>query len=117
MTRTISILPAVILFVTSCVGYTDYEGVAFTEKEPRDWENPEMFNQNRELPRATFVSFPDEDGVLRKAREDSPNYMSLDGTWKFHWVKSPEERPYWFFKDDFDVREWEIGRASCRERV
>lgn len=107
MRRAIRFLPAVILIVTSCVRYTDYDGVAFTEKEPRDWENPEMFNQNRELPRATFVSFPDETGVLRMAREDSPNYMSLDGIWKFHWVKSPAERPYWFFKDDFDVRGWD----------
>lgn len=107
MRRAIRFLPAVILIVTSCVRYTDYDGVAFTEKEPRDWENPEMFNQNREYPRAAFVSFPDESGVLRMAREDSPNYMSLDGIWKFHWVKSPEERPYWFFKDDFDVRGWD----------
>jgi beta-galactosidase len=22
-------------------------------------------------------------------------------------VKTPEERPYWFFKDDFDTREWD----------
>ncbi len=22
-------------------------------------------------------------------------------------MKTPEERPYWFFKDDFDTREWD----------
>jgi beta-galactosidase len=89
------------------VRYTDYEGVPFTEKEPRDWENPGMFTQNRELPRSTFMSFPDEESLLHSSTEDSPNYMSLDGTWKFNWVKTPAERPYWFFRDDFDVREWD----------
>ena len=33
--------------------------------------------------------------------------MSLDGIWKFHWVKTPAERPYWFFKDNYDTRDWD----------
>ena len=32
----------------------------FTEKEPRDWENPEVFNLNREAPHATLISYSDE---------------------------------------------------------
>jgi beta-galactosidase len=31
---------------------------------------------------------------------------SLDGTWKFHWVKSPDVRPVDFYKSDFDVSSW-----------
>ncbi len=91
---------------TACKKYSKYEGVAFTEKEPRDWENPELFNINRELPHATMISFPDEPGALEALKTNSPNYLSLDGTWKFNWVKTPEERPYWFFKDDYDTRDW-----------
>ncbi len=26
--------------------------------------------------------------------------------WKFHLAQNPSERPYWFFKNDFDTREW-----------
>lgn len=93
--------------VMSCKRYRKYEGVAFTEKEPRDWENPGMFEQNREEPHATMISFEDELSALDGIKEKSPNYMSLDGIWKFHWVKSPDDRPYWFFKDDYDIRDWE----------
>jgi len=100
------LLLAAIAF-TACKRYNDYEGVPFTEKEPRDWENPEMFSQNRETPHATLISFSDEESALSADKTRSPNYLSLDGIWKFHWVKSPDERPYWFFKDDFDTREWD----------
>jgi beta-galactosidase len=96
----------IILTVSSCKKYSKYEGVAFTEKEPRDWENPEVFNINREDPHATLISFPDEQSALEAIKTKSPNYLSLDGKWKFNWVKSPDQRPFWFFKDDYDTRDW-----------
>jgi beta-galactosidase len=91
---------------SACKKYSKYEGVAFTEKEPRDWENPEMFNQNREAPHATLISYPDEQSALDAIKANSPNYRSLDGIWKFNWVKSPDQRPFWFFKNDYDTRDW-----------
>ena len=94
------------LSLTACKRLSKYEGVPFTEKEPRDWENPEMFNQNREDPHATLISFPDEQSALEAIKANSPNYLSLDGTWKLNWVKSPDQRPFWFFKDDYDTRDW-----------
>lgn len=95
------------LLFSACKRYSKYEGVAFTEKEPRDWEDPEMFSQNREAPHATMISFPDEISALEAIKQNSPNYLSLDGIWKFHYVDSPDKRPYWFFKDDYDVRDWD----------
>jgi beta-galactosidase len=95
------------LLFSACKRYSKYEGVAFTEKEPRDWEDPEMFNQNREAPHATMISFPDEISALEADKQNSPNYLSLYGTWKFHYVDSPDKRPFWFFKDDYDVRDWD----------
>jgi len=95
------------LAVSACKRYSKYEGVAFTEKEPRDWENPEMFNQNREEPHATIISYPDEKSALEAIKANSPDYQSLDGMWKFNWVKSPDQRPFWFFKDDYDTRDWD----------
>lgn len=94
------------LTFSACKKYSKYEGVAFTEKEPRDWENPEVFNINREDPHASLISFPDEQSALEAIKANSPNYQLLDGLWKFNWVKTPEERPFWFFKDDYDTRDW-----------
>ena len=95
-----------LLAFTACKRYSKYEGVVFTEKEPRDWENPEMNQFNREDPHATMISFPDETAALEAVKTNSPSRLSLDGTWKFSWVKSPDQRPFWFFKDDYDTRDW-----------
>ena len=95
------------LAFTSCRKYSKYEGVAFTEKEPRDWENPEMVSLNKENPHATLISYSDKESALEADKTNSPNYLSLDGTWKFSLSKSPDQRPYWFFKNDYDTRDWD----------
>ena len=38
-------------------------------------------------------------------RADSKS-MSLDGTWKFHWVADADKRPETFFRTDFDDSSW-----------
>jgi beta-galactosidase len=107
MKRLLYCLTILLLLFTACKRYSKYEGVAFTEKEPRDWENPEVFNINREAPHATMISHVDEQAALISDKTQSPNYISLDGIWKFNCVKTPAERPYWFFKDDYDTRDWD----------
>jgi len=95
------------IMISGCVKYSNYDGVPFTEKEPRDWENQELTGFNNEKPHATLISYPDEASALADIKENSPNYLCLDGIWKFHLSKTPEERPYWFFKNDFDTRGWD----------
>ncbi len=95
------------IVLSACKKYQKYEGVTFTEKDPRDWENPGMIGQNKEKPHATMISFIDEESALNGDKTSSPNYLSLDGIWKFNLVKSPDQRPYWFFKNDYDTRDWD----------
>lgn len=38
--------------------------------------------------------------------ESSPYYMSLNGSWKFHWVKNPDNRPKDFYKPEFYTGGW-----------
>lgn len=90
----------------SCASYRTYEERIFVEKEPRDWENPAVFQINREAPHAYFIPF----ASASQARQDdpwrSPFVQSLNGTWTFHLAQNPGERPAFFFKDDFDTRDW-----------
>lgn len=81
-----------------------------------DWENPFVFGINKEAPRATSISFPDPKSALKGAREESPYFKSLDGTWTYHWVGSPNNRPQDFYKEDFDDSKWQtIPVPSCVE--
>ena len=71
-----------------------------------DWEDPAMFNQNKEAPHATLMPFKDETSALTKRRKGSVYYKSLNGTWKFNWVRKPADRPVHFYKETFDVSGW-----------
>ena len=45
-------------------------------------------------------------GAESLPKEKSMNYMSLDGTWKFNWVKDADQRPTDFYKTDLDDSKW-----------
>jgi beta-galactosidase len=107
MKNTLLFIFMTILTLSGCKKYSKYEGVPFPEKEPRDWENPQLTWLNSENPHVTMISFPDEKSALSAVKENSPNYISLDGVWKFHFSPTPDKRPYWFFKNDYDVRDWD----------
>ncbi|PPK85041.1 beta-galactosidase [Neolewinella xylanilytica] len=77
-------------------------------QEVPEWENPEIFEINREYPHAAFYRFPTPDAALGSSDyTESPFYQSLNGTWKFNWVVKPAERPQFFYRPDYDVSGWE----------
>ncbi|PWD98922.1 glycoside hydrolase family 2 TIM barrel-domain containing protein [Marinilabilia rubra] len=93
-------------FLFSCTNYKDYSDVPFEEKSPADWENPAVNQINREAPRAWYVPFADASEVDADNKWASSLLKSLNGEWLFHMAENPSERPCYFFKDDFDTREW-----------
>ncbi|MCK4344247.1 MAG: DUF4981 domain-containing protein, partial [Bacteroidales bacterium] len=74
---------------------------------PTDLENPKMFNQNKEEPHASLLPFDNTEGVIENDWEKSPYYQSLNGTWKFNWVRKPVDRPKEFYKPVFNVDDWD----------
>ena len=71
-----------------------------------DWENPAVFQINREQARATFLPFADKQSAIADIYENSPWYSSLNGQWKFQWSPTPDQRPKDFYKTDFNVVNW-----------
>ncbi|MGE5944772.1 MAG: glycoside hydrolase family 2 TIM barrel-domain containing protein [Flavobacteriales bacterium] len=98
------LLPLMLLM--ACSSKHTYEGVAFEEKTPQDWENPEVFSINKEAPRAYFIPYKTEEQVKEDIAKNSPFYTSLNGNWKFNLAHTPSERPFYFFKTDYDVSDW-----------
>ncbi|TFG14401.1 MAG: DUF4981 domain-containing protein [Promethearchaeota archaeon] len=70
-----------------------------------DWENPKIFGINKEPAHNTLIPFKDIDSAL-KGFENSSNYMTLNGNWKFNWVKKPAVRPIKFYESKFDDKNW-----------
>lgn len=66
-------------------------------------ENEQVISENKEPAHASFTSF----ALLENALNNSPQYYkTLDGIWKFNWVKNPKDRPTDFMKPHFDVSNW-----------
>ncbi|MDR1859688.1 MAG: DUF4981 domain-containing protein [Bacteroidales bacterium] len=95
------------LFLAFSACTKTYKGVPFTEPDPKPWETPAISQLNREPPRATFVPYLTAEQALADDIWASPFVLSLNGTWKFHLAQNPSERPYYFFKNDFDTRNWD----------
>ena len=62
-----------------------------------DWENNHVLQINREPARAYFLPFGQRVGDRQ---------LSLNGTWKFRWTKTPEERVKDFWRTDYDCSSW-----------
>lgn len=86
------------------------KGFLYGSKEGPDgteWQSPEMLSLNKEQPRAYIFPFACEEEALKVLPDGSSYYKSLDGTWKFHWVPSPEKRPVDFYQPEYDVSAWD----------
>ena len=108
ISRFLPVLSLAFLLFSCHNQYNQYESAEFDEKVPRDWENPAIFDIGKERPHASFISFSSESGALAGRAETSENYHSLNGKWSFHYSPRPSSRPYYFFKDDFDTRKWDV---------
>ncbi|PCH74902.1 MAG: beta-galactosidase [Flavobacteriaceae bacterium] len=67
--------------------------------------NHQIFEENKLAPRATFFEFESEEATLQQV-EESDRFLSLNGDWKFKWVKAPKDRPMTFHHADFDDSDW-----------
>ena len=91
------------------------EGAGMAAREKVYWEDETRFEENKEAGHATYMPYPSEKDMLAdKAFYDRPweevhnsAYMLLNGTWAFHWVSEPSQRPLDFYKEDFDVSGWD----------
>lgn len=71
-----------------------------------DWENPQLYEWNKEKPHATFMLFSKKEGVLADDYNRSPFYQSLNGTWKFTYVDKYADRIKDFYRTDLADAKW-----------
>jgi beta-galactosidase len=72
-----------------------------------DWENEQIFEINKEDPHSSFFPYRSRDLAIRSDRMEAENYIDLNGKWKFSWVRKPADRPVDFYKNNFDVSDWD----------
>ena len=70
------------------------------------WHNVDVNQQNRAPRRAAFFAFENQDKAQAFEKKNSANYLSMEGTWKFYFVKDYNKRPVNFFATNFDDSQW-----------
>ncbi|MBR0259411.1 MAG: beta-galactosidase [Prevotella sp.] len=80
--------------------------VAAADNQP-EWLNPQVNQLNREARRANFFAYETE--ALAKAgnKQASARYLSLEGMWRFRFVKNHQDAPADFFRVGYDDSAWE----------
>ena len=96
---------SILLYLALAVNFFAFGQVA--APDGNEWKDPQRYSLNKEMPRNWFFSFADRQSALKVLPENSAYWQSLDGTWKFNWVQTPEERPVDFYRNDFDVSCWD----------
>lgn len=69
-------------------------------------QNHQIFASHKRLPHPLLFPFETEQAAVNGEKEKSPWFQSLNGLWKFNWVKAPADRPVDFYEKDFDDSEW-----------
>lgn len=67
-----------------------------------DWENPQLFAQNRLPARSYFIPYADIDTALTYDRGATDRLILLNGTWKFHLSPTVQQTPTDFWHAEFD---------------
>ena len=76
------------------------------EQELPEWQSQYAIGKNKVKPHAYVWPYANEKAIKKRDHESSEYYMSLNGKWKFNWVRNPDERPKDFYKPNFHVGGW-----------
>lgn len=71
-----------------------------------EWQNPNVNQVNRLQMHTNYFSYESEDAATLGCKESSLNYLSLNGMWKFNWVKDANLRPTDFYRVDYNDKGW-----------
>lgn len=91
--------------VSLCFALLSMSSGALAQSESR-WQNVNINQQNREPRRANFFAFENLEKAQSFDKKKSANYLSMEGMWKFNFVKDHNKRPANFFALKYDDSQW-----------
>jgi len=71
------------------------------------WQNPAVNQINRAPMHSSYFAFESAEKANIGCKEQSANFLSLNGTWNFNWVEHAWQRPTEFYKPDYNDKGWD----------
>ena len=78
---------------------------AYAQKTPV-WLDPEVNQVNREARHAHFFAFENQDLAQKGDKAKSARFLSMEGMWKFNFVKDHQNAPEGFYALKYDDSQW-----------
>jgi beta-galactosidase len=100
------LIGATLLLSNGILKAQSQEPQAQSQEPPSFWENELTNEYNREPMHATYFAFENKELGLKDDKEQSKNFQSLNGNWKFKWVDKPADRPFGFWEINYDDSHW-----------
>ncbi|MCK5651212.1 MAG: beta-galactosidase, partial [Gemmatimonadetes bacterium] len=91
---------------TGAAGRASEAAIQSAQATP-EWEDPAVFAINKEAAHATLFPFESRGLAVQGRPHVSAYHQSLNGQWKFNWVRKPADRPVDFYRTDFDDSDWD----------
>ena len=72
-----------------------------------EWDDVSIFQLNRETSHDLSIPYESAEAAKTLDLSQSPYYLDLNGTWKFHWSGLPTGVPAGFYSKDFNDAAWD----------
>ena len=82
--------------------------VTMAQNQPtfNEWHDMQVNDINRFTPHTWFFAYENEQVAGWDDKTKSDNYLSLEGKWKFHWVKTPNSLSNTWCEKDYNDASW-----------
>lgn len=72
-----------------------------------EWRDPAVQSVNRVPMHSSYFAYETPDKARAAEKDASDRFVSMNGKWKFNWVKDADMRPTDFFRTDFNDAAWD----------
>lgn len=78
----------------------------FSQKQ--EWQNSLQNEVNRAAMHTNYFAYESKNLAQKNNPSESNNFLSMNGKWKFYWVKDADKRPVTFYKPDYEDGGWDM---------
>jgi beta-galactosidase len=73
----------------------------------KEWQDPQVNQVNRLAMHTSYFAYENDAVATAGVKENSANFMTLNGSWRFNWVKNADARPTDFWQTGFNDKGWD----------
>ena len=80
--------------------------MSLAAQQAPEWKNPQVNQMNLEARRAHFFAYETQELAAQAIKQQSARYLSMEGMWRFCFVKDHQQAPKDFFTLKYDDSKW-----------